>query len=97
MPVNYNDVVRQEEGPLAAPVDQTLACLQRQLVLEFFSPLLSYRHLGKCRLHESWLRWGGGGGKEPMSSKVREFAQFVINIWLRTTNHKNSQLKGKNK
>ena len=28
---------------------------------------------------------------------VVRFAQFVINIRLRTTNHKNSQLKGKNK
>ena len=35
MPVYFNDVVRQEEVPLAATVDQTLACLQRQLVLEF--------------------------------------------------------------
>ena len=25
------------------------------------------------------------------------FAQFIINTWLRTTKHKNSQLKGKNK
>ena len=66
MPVYFNDVVRQEEVPLAATVDQTLACLQRQLVLEFFSPLLSYRHLGKCRLHGSWLRCGGGGGQRTL-------------------------------
>ena len=65
-----------EEVPLAAPVDQTLACLQRrQLVLV---QLLSYRYLGKCRLRGSKGFIQVVGGKEPLSSKGISLSNAII-------------------